>query len=50
MEFLRPMYEERLAKMEDSEGDWGDKPVRYFVRYICFADQQVYRMTWSCGS
>ena len=51
MEFLRPMYEERLAKMGDlSEGDWGDKPVRYFVRYICFADQQVYRMTWSCGS
>ena len=33
MEFLRPMYEERLAKMEDlSEGDWGDRPVRYFVQ------------------
>jgi hypothetical protein len=34
MEFLRPMYEERLAKMKDlSEGDWGDRPVR---RYIVF--------------
>jgi hypothetical protein len=29
IEFLRPMYEERSAKMGDvSEGDWGDRPVR----------------------
>ena|SRR6266566_6012453 len=29
IEFLRPMFEERSAKMEDvSEGDWGDRPVR----------------------
>ncbi|KAI0001032.1 cytochrome P450 [Russula vinacea] len=27
MEFLRPMFEERLARMNDlSEGDWGDRP------------------------
>lgn len=29
VEFLRPMFEERSAKMGDlSEGDWGDRPVR----------------------
>jgi hypothetical protein len=33
MEFLRPMFEERLAKMKDlGEGEWGDRPVR---RSIC---------------
>jgi cytochrome P450 len=27
MEFLRPMFEERLAKMKDlGEGEWGDRP------------------------
>ena len=31
IEFLRPMFEERSARMEDlSEGDWGDRPVRRF--------------------
>ena len=55
MEFLKPMFEERLAKMEDvSEGDWGDKPVCYFVQCIylgfCLAKRRMYRMTWSCGS
>jgi hypothetical protein len=29
VEFLRPLFEERSAKMEDlGEGDWGDRPVR----------------------
>ncbi len=37
MEFLRPMFEERLAKMGDlSEGDWGDKPVHCSFLFSIF--------------
>ena len=28
MEFIRPMVEERFAKMEEFGEDWDDKPVR----------------------
>ena len=28
MEFIRPMVEERFAKMEEFGVDWDDKPVR----------------------
>jgi hypothetical protein len=46
MEFLRSVFEERSAKMEDlSEGDWGD--ISYFIR---LADRWVIRMTCSYGS
>ena len=27
-EFIRPMVEERFARMEESDGNWDDKPVR----------------------
>lgn len=27
IEFIRPMVEERFAKMEEHGEDWGDKPV-----------------------
>jgi hypothetical protein len=31
VEFIRPMVEERFAKMEEYGVDWGDKPVCRFV-------------------
>ncbi len=27
IEFIRPLFEERFAKMEEYDGDWDDKPV-----------------------
>jgi hypothetical protein len=31
MEFIRPLVEERSAKMEEFGEDWDDKPVRLFT-------------------
>jgi hypothetical protein len=31
MEFLRPLVEERFAKMEKFGEKWDDAPVRYFL-------------------
>ena len=31
MEFLRPLVEERFAKMENIGEKWDDAPVRYFL-------------------
>jgi len=30
-EFIRPVVEERFAKMEEYGEDWGDKPVCYII-------------------
>jgi len=35
MEFLKPLFEERTAKLGDlSQGDWDDRPVRRFISRV----------------
>ena len=51
MEFIKPMVEERFAKMEELGEDWDDKPVRLSTLLnIDIIVMQRYRMTCSCGS
>ena len=51
-DFLRPMFEERSAKMEGlSEEDRDDNPARRsLIQYIWLANRVMYRMTCSRGS
>ena len=35
IEFIRPMVEERFAKMEEYGEDWDDKPVRWTIVSEC---------------
>ncbi len=50
MEFIRPMVEERFARMEFGE-DWDDKPVRRSTLLnVNVIIMRKYRMTCSCGS
>ena len=36
MEFIRPLVEDRFARMEEFGEDWDDKPVRLFAPYrVC---------------
>jgi hypothetical protein len=51
MEFIRPLVEERFAKMEEFGEDWDDKPVRLSTSlYVNVITMRSYRMTCSCGS
>ena len=44
IEFIRPMVEERFAKMEEYGEDWDDKPVRRTVVYgIFLVTRLIYR-------
>ena len=36
IEFIRPLVEERLAKMEEYGDDWDDKPVCQVIMYLLF--------------
>ena len=50
IEFIRPMVDERLAKMEEYGEDWDDKPVcRTIVSGISLSKQLVHRTICSCG-
>ena len=50
MEFIRPLVEERFAKMEDFGEDWDDKPVRLSTSLnVNVIMMRSYRTTCSCG-
>jgi hypothetical protein len=37
MEFIRPLVEDRFARMEEFGADWDDKPVRLSApHYACY--------------
>jgi hypothetical protein len=53
IEFIRPMVQERFAKMEEYGEDWDDKPVCWTIA----SDVSLITITWpvsrticSCGS
>jgi hypothetical protein len=51
MEFIRPLVEERFAKMEEFGEDWDDKPVRLSTSLnVNVIVMRSYRTTCSCGS
>ena len=51
MDFIRPLVEERFAKMEEFGEDWDDKPVRLSTLLnVNVIIMLSYRMTCSCGS
>jgi hypothetical protein len=37
IEFIRPLVEERLAKMEEYGEDWDDKPVCQTILHLSFS-------------
>ena len=44
IEFIRPMVEERFAKMEEYGKDWDDKPVRLTIlSRIALITRPIYR-------
>jgi hypothetical protein len=52
-EFIRPMVEERFAKMKEFGEDWDDKPVRQPVSLdvsVSHTARRKFRMTCLCGS
>jgi hypothetical protein len=52
IEFIRPMVEERFAKMEEYGDDWDDKPVcQTIASSISLIIQlMIHRTICSCGS
>jgi hypothetical protein len=49
IEFIRPMVEERLAKMEEYGDDWDDKPVCRAMYLVSPITRLIHRMICSCG-
>jgi hypothetical protein len=49
IEFIRPMVEERFAKMEEYGGDWDDKPVCHTIVSAPLIRRLVLRTICSCG-
>ena len=50
IEYIRPMVEERFAKMEEYEDDWDDKPVcQTFKSGMSLITQLIHRTICSCG-
>jgi hypothetical protein len=51
IEFIRPMVEERFAKMEEYGDDWDDKPVCQTIKSGMFLiTWLIHRTICSCGS
>ena len=48
--FIRPLVEERFAKMEELGENWDDKPVRESTSLdLMLSSMERNRMTCSCG-
>jgi len=51
IEFIRPMVEERFAKMEEYGKDWDDQPVcQLIVIDVPLITEWNHRTIYSCGS